>query len=146
MSSGRDLAGRYALISVRLVGSGRPASSYPVPSLHSSPLGLRCSTPFSSTKLKRPRPDIPTQTWKKRWRVTARSRPRPRKGVFVEANQLMPPATATSVRVRAGSGNVTDGPFAETKELLIGYYVLDCRHLDGHVLVPEAPRVDIGGE
>ena len=53
-----------------------------------------------------------------------------RRGVFVEANQLMPPGTASSVRVRAGKPRVTDGPFAATKELLIGYYVLDCRDLD----------------
>ena len=38
--------------------------------------------------------------------------------------------TATSVRVRNGETLVTDGPFAETKEQLGGYYVLDCENLD----------------
>jgi hypothetical protein len=38
--------------------------------------------------------------------------------------------TATSVRVRDGQQTVTDGPFAETKEQLGGYYLLDCKDLD----------------
>jgi hypothetical protein len=39
-------------------------------------------------------------------------------------------ATATTVRVRGGKALTTDGPFAETKEILGGYYILDCRDLD----------------
>ncbi len=38
--------------------------------------------------------------------------------------------TATTVRVRNGASEVTDGPFAETKEALGGYYLLDCKDLD----------------
>ena len=45
-------------------------------------------------------------------------------GHFVAANRLMPPETATTVRVRDGVVSTTDGPFAETKDLLGGYYVI----------------------
>jgi len=51
-------------------------------------------------------------------------------GHFVEANQLLPSSSATTVRVRDGKTSVTDGPFTETKELLIGLYVFDCGTLD----------------
>ncbi len=51
-------------------------------------------------------------------------------GHFVEANQLLPSSSATTVRVRNGKTSVTDGPFTETKELLIGLYVFDCETLD----------------
>jgi hypothetical protein len=43
---------------------------------------------------------------------------------------LHPAATATTVRVRDGKTLTTDGPFAETKEVLGGFYVLDCKDLD----------------
>jgi hypothetical protein len=43
---------------------------------------------------------------------------------------LQASATATSVRVRDGKTVTTDGPFAETKEQLGGYYVIDCENLD----------------
>ena len=39
-------------------------------------------------------------------------------------------ATATTVRVREGKTVTTDGPFAETKEVLGGFYMLDCKDLD----------------
>jgi hypothetical protein len=39
-------------------------------------------------------------------------------------------ATATTVRVRGGKAVMTDGPFAETKEVLGGFYILDCKDLD----------------
>ena len=45
-------------------------------------------------------------------------------------NALQPTATATTVRVRGGERLVTDGPFAETKEQLGGYYLLECKDLD----------------
>ncbi len=45
-------------------------------------------------------------------------------------NPLMPTSSATVVKVRGGSREVTDGPFAETTEQLAGYYVLDCPTLD----------------
>ncbi len=51
-------------------------------------------------------------------------------GVFVGGDALQPTASATSVRVRNGERMVTDGPFAETKEQLGGYYLVDCDNLD----------------
>ena len=51
-------------------------------------------------------------------------------GKMVGANALDRVTTATTVRVRDGKTNVTDGPFAETKELLGGYYILDCKDID----------------
>jgi hypothetical protein len=52
------------------------------------------------------------------------------KGIFVAGDGLYPTATATTVRVRDGERSVTDGPFAETKEQLGGFYVLDVKDLD----------------
>jgi hypothetical protein len=52
------------------------------------------------------------------------------KGVLVAGEGLYPTPTATTVRVREGDRNVTDGPFAETKEQLGGFYVLDVKDLD----------------
>ena len=52
------------------------------------------------------------------------------KGVFVAGDGLYPTQTATTVRVRDGGRDVTDGPFAETKEQLGGFYVLDVKDLD----------------
>jgi hypothetical protein len=51
-------------------------------------------------------------------------------GLLVAAGRLRPVATATTVRVRDGETELTDGPFAVTKEVLGGYYVLECRDLD----------------
>ncbi|HMF75094.1 MAG TPA: YciI family protein [Bryobacteraceae bacterium] len=53
-----------------------------------------------------------------------------RRGLFRAADPLEPTATATTVRVKDGAVLVTDGPFAETKEQLAGYYILDCQDLD----------------
>jgi hypothetical protein len=52
------------------------------------------------------------------------------KGVFVAGDGLYPTQTATTVRVRGDDREVTDGPFAETKEQLGGFYVLDVKDLD----------------
>lgn len=51
-------------------------------------------------------------------------------GQYVLAAPLHPIATATSVRVRHGKRIVTDGPFAETREQLGGFYLIDARNLD----------------
>ncbi len=51
-------------------------------------------------------------------------------GKLVAGDALMPTDTATTVRVRDGEMLVTDGPFAETKEQLGGYYLLECDNLD----------------
>ncbi|QBD76415.1 YciI family protein [Ktedonosporobacter rubrisoli] len=52
------------------------------------------------------------------------------RGVHIDNNALMPISTATTVRVRAGKTLIADGPFAETKEQLGGYYLLNCKDLD----------------
>lgn len=51
-------------------------------------------------------------------------------GVYKGGEALMPTSMASSVRVRDGKVNITDGPFAETKEHLGGYYLLECADLD----------------
>lgn len=51
-------------------------------------------------------------------------------GYLVDASPLEAPDVATTVRVRGGEAVMTDGPFAETKEHLAGYYLLDCPDLD----------------
>jgi hypothetical protein len=51
-------------------------------------------------------------------------------GAMISGEALQPTATATSVRDDDGSPLVTDGPFAETREQLGGYYVLDVENLD----------------
>lgn len=61
-----------------------------------------------------------------------------RKGQFAGANRLKPSDTATTVRVRGGKVLVTDGPFAETKEQLGGYYLVEAADLD------EAIRIAAG--
>ena len=52
------------------------------------------------------------------------------KGQYLGANPLQPVATATSVRVRDGKRLVTDGPFAETREQLGGYFLIEAKDLD----------------
>jgi hypothetical protein len=56
-------------------------------------------------------------------------------GQYVSANPLHPTETATSVRVRDGKRMVTDGPFAETREQLGGYYLIDAKNLDEAITV-----------
>jgi hypothetical protein len=51
-------------------------------------------------------------------------------GAMQAAEALQPTATATTVRVRNGETLITDGPFADTKEQLGGFYLLDCKNLD----------------
>ena len=51
-------------------------------------------------------------------------------GVLLAAEPLHPVETATTVRVRNGRMTVTDGPFAETKEQLAGFYLVDAPNLD----------------
>ena len=51
-------------------------------------------------------------------------------GVMVSGEPLEPVSTATSVTLRDGKTHLTDGPFAETKEQLGGFYILDCKDLD----------------
>ncbi|MCW3065287.1 MAG: YciI family protein [Solirubrobacterales bacterium] len=51
-------------------------------------------------------------------------------GLLVANSPLHPAASATTVRVREDETELTDGPFAVTKEILGGYYILDCADLD----------------
>jgi hypothetical protein len=53
-----------------------------------------------------------------------------RRGIYIAADPLQPTATATTVRTQQGKPVVIDGPFAETKEQLAGYYILECKDLD----------------
>jgi hypothetical protein len=52
------------------------------------------------------------------------------KGAYVAGEALQPVTTATSIRVRDGQTMTTDGPFAETKEALGGFYLIDAKDLD----------------
>jgi hypothetical protein len=67
-------------------------------------------------------------------------------GVFEAGDGLQPPSTATTVRLRAGERLLTDGPFAETKEQLGGFYILDCKDLDEAISWAERiPSLPHGG-
>jgi hypothetical protein len=52
------------------------------------------------------------------------------RGLLVAAEPLQPVETATTVRVRNGKVTITDGPFAETKEQLAGFYLIEARDLN----------------
>jgi len=64
------------------------------------------------------------------------------RGVLVGRERLRPTSASTSVRVRAGQLVIADGPFAETKEQIAGYFVVDCGDLDEAIemaqLIPAA--------
>ena len=66
------------------------------------------------------------------------------RGLMKGGEALQPTSTATSVRVRNGDTLTTDGPFAETKDQLGGFYLVDCKDLDEAVEVaagiPDARR------
>jgi hypothetical protein len=72
-------------------------------------------------------PDSPRETSEAYGKLTEEMRAA---GVFRAGEGLQPVTTATTVRVPNGERIVTDGPFAETKEQLGGFYVLDCKDLD----------------
>lgn len=59
------------------------------------------------------------------------------KGQYLHASPLHPVATATSVRVRDGRRLVTDGPFAETREQLGGFYLIEAKDLDEAINIAE---------
>jgi hypothetical protein len=69
------------------------------------------------------------------------------RGLLRGGARLRPTTDATTVQVRNGEILTTDGPFAETKEQLAGYFVVDCKDLDEAIAVaaalPAAPRGSI---
>lgn len=66
-------------------------------------------------------------------------------GKLVAGDALMPTESATTVRIREGKMVTTDGPFAETKEQLGGYYLLECVDLDEAIeLASQIPSVKWG--
>jgi hypothetical protein len=67
------------------------------------------------------------------------------RGIWVTGDQLAPPRRAKSVRVRDGKKMVTDGPFAETKEVVGGFDILECGSLGEAVeIASEHPVAQIG--
>jgi hypothetical protein len=70
-----------------------------------------------------------------------------RKGIFCAGEPLRPTAMATTVRMEGGRPLILDGPFAETKEQLAGYYILDCENLDEAIdWAAKIPTACKGGE
>ena len=66
-------------------------------------------------------------------------------GHYIAAEALQPVKDAVTVRVRHGSISITDGPFAETKEQLAGFYLIDAKDLDEAVrLASKIPPARIG--
>ena len=66
-------------------------------------------------------------------------------GNFKAGDRLQPTATATTVRVRDGKTLTTDGPFAETREQLAGYYMVDAKDLDSAIAIAaRIPSARIG--
>ena len=68
-----------------------------------------------------------------------------RSGHCVASEALEPVSTATTVRVRGGKVSVTDGPFAETKECLAGFYMIEARDLNEAIqIASRIPPAQIG--
>lgn len=68
-----------------------------------------------------------------------------RVGAVVAAHELQPVPTATTVRVRGGQVTMTDGPFAETRETLGGFYLIECHDLDQALaLAAKVPAAKVG--
>jgi hypothetical protein len=65
--------------------------------------------------------------------------------LLLSTEAIQPIHTATTVRVRGGKAVITDGPFAETKEHLRGYMLLNCQNLDEALaLAPKIPAARYG--
>ena len=66
-------------------------------------------------------------------------------GLLVAAEALQPVETATTLRVRNGRVSVTDGPFAETKEQLAGFYLVEAKDLDEAIqIAAKIPPAGVG--
>jgi hypothetical protein len=69
-----------------------------------------------------------------------------RERIHVAGERLAGSSSATTVRARDGNRLITDGPFAETKEVLGGYYIIDCENLDVALdAAARCPAVAFGG-
>jgi len=69
-----------------------------------------------------------------------------KKGNWIGGNQLQPVSTASTVRVKDKNPLITDGPFAETKEQLAGYFLVEARDLDEALkIASRIPSVALGG-
>jgi len=66
-------------------------------------------------------------------------------GILVDVQRLRSVESATSVRVRDGQTEITDGPFAVTKESLAGYYLVECADLDEAIKVAAEHPMAVGG-
>jgi hypothetical protein len=66
-------------------------------------------------------------------------------GHYITSSPLQPVHTATTVRVRGGRASITDGPFAETREQLGGFYLIEARDLNEALrLVSKMPPARVG--
>lgn len=66
-------------------------------------------------------------------------------GAMVAGDALEPSSTATTVRVRDGETITTDGPFAETKEVLLGFYIVEAEDLDEAIAwAAKIPSAEVG--
>ena len=66
-------------------------------------------------------------------------------GKRLEGERLAPAGTATTVRVRGGELLITDGPFAETKEVICGFDILECADLDEAIEIARAHPMAYAG-
>jgi hypothetical protein len=82
---------------------------------------------YSEEPASPPPPEAVAQIGAEYGRFTGMLRER---GAFVGGEELQPTSTATTVRVREGRALITDGPFAETKEALGGFYLIEAKDLD----------------
>ena len=82
---------------------------------------------YSQERFEGPDPNEIESIKSRHWAVMEEAKKR---GVLVAVEGLKPTATATTVRIKDGKPITLDGPFAETKEQLAGYYILECRDLD----------------
>ncbi len=66
-------------------------------------------------------------------------------GNWIEAEALEPASTSKQVRVRRGKPAITDGPYAESKELVAGFYLIEARNIDEATrIASEIPSASIG--
>ena len=69
-----------------------------------------------------------------------------KKGNWIGANKLQPASTASTVRVKDKKPLITDGPFAETKEQLAGYFLIEAKDLDEALkIASRIPSAALGG-